>query len=57
MWQPPMGVGQRQPPWSLTPREVRGDALGAPRAATMALALRQGMACNKAGGDGGAGWP
>ena len=56
MWQREMVVCQREPPLSLKPREIFGEALGAPCEATIALTLRQGMPFNKAGVDGGAGW-
>src|SRR5215831_13726566 len=56
MWQRQMVVCQREPQLSLKPREVFGEAIGAPCSATIALTLRQVVAFNKAGVDGCAGW-
>src|SRR5215813_8632599 len=56
MWQRQMVGSQREPQLSLKPREVFGEAMGAPCEATLALTLRHVVAFNTAGVDGCAGW-
>ena len=43
-----MVISQGQPELALTPRELLGEAIGAPCSAPMALTLRQVVALNKA---------
>src|SRR5215831_2441457 len=56
MWQRQMVGSQREPQLSLKPREVFGEAMGAPCEARLALTLRHVVAFNTAGVDGCAGW-